>query len=247
MVEQLNPKSPVPLHLQLEKILRKKIADGVWTENEMIPSENELSRCYNLSRMTVRNVITRLSQEGILYRVQGKGTFVSEKKILSRPLSYMGIREQLERKGYSSDTKLLYIRKQEIDEKLMNVFCLSEDSIMFKIARLRSVKDLPFSLHISWIPLDLCPDLPDRKFDYENIQLCDILKENYQIIPNKIIETLEIVNADKEKAEQLKVNKGYPLLHLEDTIFGIQDKVVEYSSVFFRGDRIKLEILDTYH
>ena len=247
MDEHLNPKGPVPLHSQLEKILRNKIVDGIWCENEMIPSENELSRMYGLSRMTVRNVITRLVQEGMLYRVQGKGTFVSEKKILSRPLSYMGIREQLERKGYSSSTKLLYIKKQDANDKITKIFNSSEESKFFKVARLRFVKDLPFSLHIYWIPLDMCPDLMKNQYDYENDQFCDILKDNYQIIANKIIETLEIVGADKEKSEFLNVSKGYPLLCLEDTIFGMKDEVVEYSNVFFRGDRIKLEILDTYH
>ena len=82
----LDPQSPKPLHVQLEEIIREKIKSGDWTENSRIPSENELSREYGLSRMTVRSVILRLAQEGLLYRVPGKGTFVSVDKLLSRPL-----------------------------------------------------------------------------------------------------------------------------------------------------------------
>ena len=64
---------------------------------DLIPSENELSKECGVSRMTVRNVITKLVQEGLLFRIPGKGTYVSEPKIIADTLSYAGIREQLER------------------------------------------------------------------------------------------------------------------------------------------------------
>lgn len=247
MNQLLNSKSPVPLHLQLEEILRKNIQDGVWAENEMIPSENELSRQYNLSRMTVRNVIMRLVQEGLLYRVQGKGTFVNSEKIVGKPLSYMGIRKQLEQKGYVSTTKTVDSRQIAADEELAKMFRIPVGSAVFLIARLRYVGQLPFSLHLSYIPVYLCPDLLKKKYDFEAKQLCDILEENYRIIQEKVIETLEIVHADDEKAELLEVKKGFSLLHLEDMVFGSDDHMVEYTNVFFRGDRIKLEIVNTYN
>ena len=78
-VSALNRSGPKPLYLQLEDILRAQIMEGVLKHHEAIPSENELSRIYDLSRMTVRGVITRLVSEGLLYRVPGKGTFVSDK------------------------------------------------------------------------------------------------------------------------------------------------------------------------
>lgn len=247
MDELLNPKSPVPLHSQLEEILRKNIRDKVWKENEMIPSENELSRQYRLSRMTVRNVVMRLTQEGLLYRVQGKGTFVSSEKIVGKPLSYMGIRKQLEQKGYVSTTKTIECRQLLADEKLAKLFRTAVGSEIFMVVRLRFVGQLPFSLHVSYIPVYLCPDLLERGFDFEGKQLCDILEENYEIVQEKVIETLEVVHADDEKAELLKVNQGFSLLHLEDMVFGTDDRMVEYANVFFRGDRIKLEIVNTYN
>ena len=98
----LNLDSPCPLYVQLEKILRKNIEKGIWKEDARIPSENELSREYGLSRMTVRSVLNKLAQEGLIYRVPGKGTFVSSNKIISKPLSQMGIRDQLEKMGYEN-------------------------------------------------------------------------------------------------------------------------------------------------
>ena len=66
-------------------------------------SESELMNKYDLSRITVRNACNHLVKEGILYRVAGKGTFVSSPKIMTSSLAYMGFREQLERMGYETD------------------------------------------------------------------------------------------------------------------------------------------------
>ena len=92
MLDRNNPK---PLYAQFEDLLRSAIMAGEWETNHAIPSENELSRTYGLSRMTVRSVITQLVKEGLLFRVQGKGTFVAAPKITTRSPAYMGIREQL--------------------------------------------------------------------------------------------------------------------------------------------------------
>ena len=75
----LEKNSPKPLYQQLKDILVDAIDSEKWKANEKIPSENELSSIYGLSRMTVRSVLTDLVKEGLLYRVQGKGTFVAEK------------------------------------------------------------------------------------------------------------------------------------------------------------------------
>ena len=76
----------------MEDLVRKNLASGSWPPGYMIPSENELSREFGISRMTVRSVITKLVQEGLLFRIPGKGTYVSEQKIVAKSLSYAGIR-----------------------------------------------------------------------------------------------------------------------------------------------------------
>ena len=103
MLDRNNPK---PLYQQLRDVLVDAIDSGRWGPNDKIPSENELSVTYGLSRMTVRSVITDLVREGLLYRVQGKGTFVAEKIVTVSP-SYIGIREQLEKMGYEVNTKII--------------------------------------------------------------------------------------------------------------------------------------------
>ena len=96
-----------PLHIQIEESILQKLESGEWAPGRLIPSENELSHIYGVSRTTVRNVITKLVQEGLLFRIPGKGTYVAEPKIVAHSLTYAGIREQLEQMGYEVSTRLI--------------------------------------------------------------------------------------------------------------------------------------------
>ena len=109
MTDQLQRDSAVPLYVQLEQVLRAKIASGEWKPNQRIPSENELNRMYGLSRMTARGVLTTLVNEGVLFRVPGKGTFLAPVKIDAISPAYGGVREQLEAMGYQTTTAVLSV------------------------------------------------------------------------------------------------------------------------------------------
>lgn len=123
----LERNTPKPLYQQLKDILMDEIEAGKWEPNEKIPSENELSSLYGLSRMTARAVVSDLVKEGLLYRVQGKGTFVSE-KILALSPSYIGIREQLEQMGYEVKTRIVECKTMKSTGKIAkNLGLLSGD------------------------------------------------------------------------------------------------------------------------
>src|SRR5690554_2568884 len=107
--DALQRDSAVPLYVQLEEILRAKIAAGEWQTDQRVPSENELNKMYGLSRMTARAVLTNLVNDGLLFRVPGKGTFLAPTKIDAVSPAYRGVREQLEAMGYETSTELLSV------------------------------------------------------------------------------------------------------------------------------------------
>lgn len=236
MLERQNPK---PLYVQLEEIIREKIESGEWKPHLPILSENELSKNYGMSRMTARSVITQLVREGLLYRVPGKGTFVSDPKITTNPLSYMGIREQLEKMGYEITTKLVKAEKATVSDKIANVLELNHGSEVFVIERVRYIKGEPLSLHMSYIPFDIGESILTQ--DFEGEQLCVILERDYDLKRGKVIETLESSVANQTEAKLLSVKQGYPLLLLQNTIYSPAGRPFEYSKVLFRGDKIKLK------
>ncbi|MDU3348564.1 MAG: GntR family transcriptional regulator, partial [Clostridium sp.] len=72
----IDKSSPIPVYYQLKNDLISKISEGVWKPGECIASERELCEIYGVSRMTIRQAIGELVQEGVLLRIKGKGTFV---------------------------------------------------------------------------------------------------------------------------------------------------------------------------
>ena len=224
----------------MEDLVRKNLASGSWPPGYMIPSENELSREFGISRMTVRSVITKLVQEGLLFRIPGKGTYVSEQKIVAKSLSYAGIREQLEQMGYEVSTQLLDTTRELGSEKLCNIFGLPQGTYFLKILRLRFLKGEPLSIHTSYIPADLCPGLEHQ--DLINDQLCHLMSSKFGLVRKHTQETLESVASNAEEAQLLHIHEGHPLLLLEDTIFGENNKPFEYAKVIFRGDRITITL-----
>jgi GntR family transcriptional regulator len=236
----LDHQSAQPLHTQFETIIKNKIENEEWPINACIPSENELGRIYGISRMTVRSVLNRLVDAGRLYRVQGKGTFVSEPKIISSPLVRYGLREQLEQMGYETSTKLISFETISASKKFAKTLNVEEGKNIFLVKRLRYVKGEPLSYHISYIPARYFPDL--NKQDLEHNQMCNVMEKQYNFTIQRRIETLEAVTASTEEAWILSVHPNFPLLLLENMVYTDGDLPLEYSRIVFRGDKIKIKL-----
>ena len=235
----LERSSPKPLYVQLEEIISKKLQSGEWAPNAMIPSENELSREFGISRVTVRNVINKFVQDDMLYRIQGKGTFVSEKKnVLDFP-AYVGIREQLEKMGYETSTRLLSIECCPVSSGIQKRFGLGEVPF-YVLRRLRSIKDEPFSLHVSYVPEQVCPGLENE--DLENEQLCHILDKKYGLRRSRVVQTLGTVTAQQSEATLLNMKPNQSLLLLEDSVYSSTNSLFEFTKVLFKGSQTKLRL-----
>ena len=238
MTDVLQRDSAVPLYAQLEEILRAKISGGEWQTNQRIPSENELNKIYGVSRMTARGVLTKLVNDGLLFRVPGKGTFVASVKISTVSPAYRGVREQLEAMGYETSTELLGIGREAPSVKVREKLRLDAGQDVYAIHRVRSVQGKPISLHHSYVPAHLAPDL-DRH-DTVNEQLCVVLETNFSLAMKYVEENLEAVSVTTEESRLLQMRKGQPVLVLEDLISDVRGTPFEYSSIVFRGDKISL-------
>src|SRR5574341_189030 len=228
------------LFSQLEEIIRESIESGRWSPGQAIPSERELSRIHGLSRMTVRRALDRLVAAGSLYRVDGKGTFVSEPKVSFRALSLAGLREQALQMGYSASSKLLSIEKVLVSEKIANVLAIAPDAPAFLIERILFADNVPLALNRSYIPCAFCPTLMEE--DLANNSLYAILKSNYDIHISRATETLESALATSRESLLLNVHPGDPMLLLRITVFDAENHAIEYVKVVFRGDRVQLHL-----
>jgi len=234
----LDRNSSVPLYVQIENAIRSSIAAGEWKPGERIPSEVSLNDLFGCSRMTVRGVLNSLVDDGLLYRVPGKGTFVTEQKIAALSPAYQGVREQLEQMGFTTTTELVSRRTLVPGESVRTNLQTDRTVVVHEILRRRLVDGVPVSLHRSFVPVRLATGLGTD--DVVDEQLCVILEREYNLRPASTIEQLEAVAATREEAQMLGLETGAPLLLLEDTISGVTGEVFEYSKILFRGDKMKL-------
>jgi GntR family transcriptional regulator len=238
MAEVLQRDSAVPLYAQLEEILRGKIASGEWKPNQQIPSENELNKMYGLSRMTARGVLTKLVNDGLLFRVPGKGTYVAQPKISTVSPAYRGVREQLEAMGYETSTKLLGIELDRPTTRVREQLQLPEGEKVYAIHRVRSVQGEPISLHHSFVPARLARGLADH--DVVSEQLCVVLEKEFDLPMRYVQEHLEAIPVSATESRHLGMRPGDPVLLLEDRIADATRTPFEYSRIVFRGDKVRL-------
>ncbi len=240
---ELQRDSSVPLYQQLEEVLLQRIHAGEWGPGERIASENELNKEYGLSRMTARGVLTKLVNDGVLFRVAGKGTFVAPAKISTVSPAYRGVREQLEALGYETKTELIRLGLEDVSHSIRERMGLRPDDPVFAVHRLRLAGGEPISLHRSYIPAGLAPDLASQ--DVVNEQLCVILENTYGLRMARVEETLEVAAAQAEEAKRLGVARGAALLKLDDLISAADGTPFEFTRIVFRGDKIRLNF--EYH
>ena len=237
--DPLDRSGSTPLYVQLADVLRKQIERGVWQPDQKIPSENELNRMYGISRMTARQVLAQLVNEELLFRVQGKGTFVAHRKIGTRSPSYMGLREQLERMGYETSTRVLSGEVIPADATVARHLGIGEGEPVHRLVRIRVVDDEPISLHTSFVPTSSAADLPEN--DLVNRQLCVVLETEYGLRMSRVGESLESTLPSADEAALLRIRRSTPLLLLRQEISDPAGRRFEYSRVLFRGDKIRLE------
>lgn len=235
----LDRDSATPLHTQLEQMMRQKMASNEWAVGKLIPSENKISQQYGISRMTVRNVITKLEQEGLVERVMGKGTYVSSPKMQGGNLKFDGIISQLQKKGYTITTRVLSIEKV-VNSKLAGTFSLPADCVYYEVKRLRYMNDSPMSVHVTYIPAFFVPDLESKKEDMEKQQLFIILERSYGLFRGTVCETWHAAKAPRWITDTLQIKPSQPILMDFSVTHNAAGNVYYSETEYFRGDKISL-------
>lgn len=228
---------PIPLYYQLKEIIKKQIETRELKARDCLPSEREYSEFYKISRMTVRQAITELVNEGYLYRQQGKGTYVAEKKIEQGLMQLTSFTEDMLRRGLQPSAKILSIQEKVMDEKATSALGLPEDEPVIVIKRLRLADGEPMALETCHLSYGKYSEI--LREDLENNSLYQFLEKRYSIRLNRATQVIEPGIARPEVAKLLHIRAGDPILILERTTFDQYDNPVEFVSSLYRGDRYK--------
>lgn len=238
MADLIHNNTPIPLYYQLQEILRDKIENGVWKSGDRLPTEIELCKEYDVSRITVRNALQQLRMEGIINRAPGRGTTVAQPKV--REFLLMSINGSFADRRNTSNfyTKILESGIVEPPDKARIKLGLETDGKVTKLVRIRYVKDEPLFWGTVYVPYEICPELINN--DFEHRSFFEILNHEYDLLPNHTVRTIEMELATNRETNYLEVIPGTPIYIIQSVTFLENGVPFEYSRNFFRGDRVKL-------
>ena len=233
----------VPKYFQIARILRERIQRQEYAPGEQIPTEAELCETYEVSRITVREAINKLVQEGYLDRRQGKGTYVVHQKLRRNIAKVYSFSSDMRQLGLEPRSRILDLRVEEAPPEVARRMMLPETNRrVTRITRLRIANDVPVLIETAMIPEYLCAGLADR--DLATGSLYRILTEEYRLMPHHAEETYEAIILSREDAVTLERDPDVP-----QPAFAIQRMTylesgvpVEYGTSVGRGDLLTLAI-----
>ncbi len=239
----INKFSSIPLYLQLKDLIISKIDSNEYPPNTQIPSEQDLCQIYDISRPTVRQAITELTNSGYLYKEKGKGTFVYGKKNVIDIKNYSGFTDsildcQAPAEKNIIDISIIESTSFEILNSTFNYNSSMPVAVITYLSYINNQAGEVYSLNKSYIPINLFPDIVAQlKSGKSSI---DILRGKYPLIPDKSKSVLEIVFADNNDSPLLRVQPGQPLIKLQNTLYSKSGQAVEYVCSKYRADNCRL-------
>ena len=227
----------VPLYHQIQHLLRHRIHSGLYPPGTQIPSEHELSRELEVSRVTLREALRELVRESLLVKVQGKGTFVASnppKRL--KPVRYTGFLEELQERVRKLKVTDVEVTQTPATPDLKAALELDAGtSALTLIKRLRHIDDEPFSYTQNYLPTAI--GLRIRVKDLYSLPLLKILQEDLKIPIVRARETIEAAPADPDTARRLGIPVLYPVLHMTRVMYTTNDRPFELVDIYYRADK----------
>jgi GntR family transcriptional regulator/GntR family frlABCD operon transcriptional regulator len=211
-------------------MLRKQIIDGVFTEDDLLPSENELCAIHGLTRPTVRHALDALVNEGFIGKHQGKGSIVQKLPKGIGILSIAGTTSALGGKNLRSELLVKPYVKAWDDPFMFKLSETELNSGCIHMERIRYYNDKPIFYDINFIPNINVPRFTSRSF--ENNSLFDVLRNAYQVEIKGGEQKIRAIEASATISQHLAVKSGHPVLHLERKFDTNKPGFFIYSSIY---------------
>lgn len=246
ITESVNRSSPVPVYHQIEQDLKYRIIRHEWDLDERLPSENDLSEQYHVSRLTLRQALRSLEQQKIIRRQRGSGTYINadiSKFVTS--LNYVMIsRDQvggeankitatvLEKRLISAAPQYAYKRLQ-----------LKENSSVVFIKRVYFRGDIPLAVSRSYVNAEFVPGM--ESVDLINNSVAQTLEDYFHLYPQRIDDYIEGFRSNQEDCALLRCDTDTPLILIESTTYLTDEVPLDTTATVWVGDiaRFHLQLL----
>lgn len=230
----IDKRSEMPLYQQLVLSIKKCIDNRELKENDKIPAEHELCKTYGLSRTTVRQALEVLEREGYIYKLRGKGSYVSSPKIYQNRSEFSKFYDDMINMGKVPVSKILSLKVKEPNEQVKRNMNLNDGDLICKLIWIRYGNDEPLIYETIYLNYSMVQGI--ENMNLKSKKLYDILEEKFKF---KIIQGKEMFypcKLESTEAKYLGLNEGDLGMKVERTVFQ-GNKVLEYTKSIVRGDK----------
>jgi GntR family transcriptional regulator len=227
----------VPRYYEIEQALRTRIAE--LKADDPLPSDAMLCEEFGVSRMTARNAVQRLTQEGLVYRVPGRGTFVAEPPVHRQAGNLLSFTEEMRRRGRMPSSRLLAREVREPRPAEASRLQLEPGDEVIAVRRLRVADDEPLAIEEAVFPASIAPLI--QRADLEHGSLHDTLVEGGHV-PTMGRARLGAEAAGPDDALLLDIAPGSPLLVEKRVIHDQDGRPLELCESRYAGARYGLDV-----
>lgn len=215
-----------PIHVQLENLIRGKIADGTYPTNSPLPSERKMAEAYGINRLTVRAALKNLQKEGLVRTEHGKGNFVSSVKIKLNFSTISGFGAQLKEQGVAHTNQVLLAEELPAGYIMSQNFNVEKGTPLFHLVRVRIGNGNPLAIDDTYILYDEIPRV--ASIDFETASLYQKLKECGNF-PEYARQTLYIQRIYGKIAEVMALEDDTPVFCIIHQAYSAKHALIEYT------------------
>jgi len=205
------PNEKTAKYIVIKQHICQKIESGQWPQHYKVPSENELTQQFSVSRMTARRALQELTEQGILVRTQGSGTFVATFKSQSSLLEIRNISDEIHERGHKHHAKQLMLKSIAVTEEIAILLNMKKNEHVFLSQVLHFENDKPIQLEQRYVNTALVPDYLLQDFTkttpHEYLSAVAPLTE--------ATHEIEAILADDETCQLLDISNSQPCLQVK--------------------------------
>ena len=227
--------SPAPIYAKVKHAICQKINSGEWLTDQRVPSESEMVKALGVSRMTVNRALRELSDEGVLIRQQGVGTFVAKQKTHSALSEVHNIATEIAERGHQHTAKVLNVtRSTATAEEAMNLGIRTNHSI-FRSSILHFENEVPIQLEERVVNATIATEYDQQDFQkktaYDYLMKIAPLTEGEHLV--------EAVMATPEECALLQIQENEPCIQIKRRTWS-NDQLITTARLLSPGSRFQL-------
>jgi len=230
---KIDHQSSIPLHKQIENILRDLITSGTIKTGAAFPNEVLLAKSFGVSRNTVRQGVYNLVKESLLVRKRGVGTVVTESTVTTHLDEWHSFTQEMSKSGVRLKNYLVNVKIEKADQSIAEVLQIKPGTIVVKLERLRGDEFNPFVYFISWFH----PRVGLHGDEDFTRPLYDILEKDFTCFPSSSNEELKSIVADKKTAQLLEIKQGDAVLLRKRRVCDAGGRLIEYNVGYYTGEK----------